>query len=224
FSRAHTSPRIAPLAASEVKGKRSVSAAIADALPVDTTAAPATFVDPRLVAGGMPVGASAANVNTMAAVTVPTLAEAATRGEGDGKLENGIRAAEAAGHRRALAGVAHGRIDVPELGKIEVRAVAEASKIDVHVKAEENHTKHVIAAHAPELITHVHREIPEARVHVERPVDFANDATPRDLGRNHEERREAKREERENMGGRATSARVEIPTTDRSRARVRIVL
>ncbi|MBX3258164.1 MAG: hypothetical protein KF782_00485 [Labilithrix sp.] len=155
----------------------------------------------------------------MAPVTVPSPAAGAARAA-EGR-EAGVRAAEVAGHRRALAGEAHGRIVVPELGNVEVRAIADAAKIDVHVRADDERATRVIAAHAPELSAHVQREVPEARVFVERPA--GGDATARDLGGDHGESRRGAREERGD-GDRASRVGVEGPSVRRQRARVRIVL
>ncbi|MBX3196763.1 MAG: hypothetical protein KF894_01300 [Labilithrix sp.] len=188
------------------------------------SAATIANVDPAAVVVVPPaVDAPSDAVKTMATVTVPSAAEASAR-TAEGR-EAGVRAAEVAGHRRALAGEAHGRIVVPELGKIEVRAIADAAKIDVHVRAEESHAKRVIAAHAPDLSAHVQREIPEARVFVERPADAPIDTTARDLAGNHGESRHEPREERgDGAGARPSRVGSAEPSVRRHQARVRIVL
>ena len=84
--------------------------------------------DPRAVTAPASVETPAETVKTVADVTAPAPAEASTR-SGEGRTELGVRAAEAAGHRRALAGEAHGQIVVPELGRVAVRAVAGADRL-----------------------------------------------------------------------------------------------
>ena len=166
----------------------------------------------------------AETVKTMADVNVPAPVESPTR-SGDGRVEVGIRAAEAAGHRRALTGEAHGQIVVPDLGRVEVRAVAGADRIDVHVHADEGHAKRVIHAHSPELSAHVHREIPEARVFVDAPADRGSDArTSGDLARNQGEAGRERREENEGTRARSSGESAGEPTLRRHPARVRIVL
>ncbi|MBX3206247.1 MAG: hypothetical protein KF764_14340, partial [Labilithrix sp.] len=223
----HVSPRSAhagPADAAALKSRR--ASALADRLySADPSAAdaPAALDPSAVVAPTVAVGVASPTVKDMAPVTVPTAADASpTTLEG---REAGVRAAEVAGHRRALAGDARGRIVVPELGKIEVRAVADAAKIDVHVHAEEKHAKQVVHAHASELSAHVQREVPEARVFVERPVDVASDAFARDFGRNHgSAHRDAREERGEGSGARPSRTSVEEPSVRRLPARVRIVL
>ncbi|MBN9165281.1 MAG: hypothetical protein J0I07_30235 [Myxococcales bacterium] len=204
------------------KGKRLPRSAEAlDAFSPEVTS---PVIEPRAVTPPAGVEAPAETVKTMADVTVPAPVEASTR-SGDGRAELGIRAAEAAGHRRALTGEAHGQIVVPELGRVEVRAVAGADRIDVHVQADEGHAKQVIHAHSPELSAHVHREIPEARVFVDAPADLRSDArTSGDPARSQGEAGHERREDNEGTRARSPGESAGKPTLRRHPARVRIVL
>lgn len=129
------------------------------------------------------VGMTAAEPNANGSSIVngsTTTAGAAVKNEG-GEASRAVQAAESLGHKRTLAsGEAHGQVHVPELGRIEVTARAHgqeaATRIDVHVRAEEDHARHVIMANASEMRSHVRVEVPNAVVHVERPTtDFTDD-------------------------------------------------
>ncbi len=129
------------------------------------------------------VGMTAAEPNANGSSIVngsTTSAGAPAKSEG-GEASRAVQAAESLGHKRTLAsGEAHGQVHVPELGRIEVTARAHgqeaAARIDVHVRAEEDHARHVIMANASEMRSHVRVEVPNAVVHVERPTtDFTDD-------------------------------------------------
>lgn len=226
----------APLAARAVSGPaQPASSARASSKRAQPSAEPAfavnadPAVDGRSIAetAAATVGAPAEGVKPMAVVTVPT--PAAISGRSSARdVDGDIRAAEAVGHRRALGGEARGQIDVPELGKVEVRAFANAASVDVHVRAEEGHAKHVILAHGQELSAHVQREVPDARIHLDPLPSQAHSGAggPSHQGlagdpRGH--RREAA-DEREASGAREGIAHVSQPSVQRHRARVRIVL
>jgi hypothetical protein len=211
---------------SEATSRRlpATTAAGPDAFGAEIAVTPMPVIEPFAVVPPAPVGISPHTVKDMAVVTVPAAVEASSR-TADTSGTAGVRAAEAVGHRRALSGEARGQILLPELGRVEVRAFAEASKIDVHVRADERDTRHVIQAHAPELSAHVHREIPEARVFVERSADFAGELASRDPGRNQAENGRHDRDEREPAHIRSAAGGSDgEPMLRRSRARVRIVL
>lgn len=129
------------------------------------------------------VGMTAAepNANGSSIVNGSTTSAGAPAKSESGEASRAVQAAESLGHKRTLAsGEAHGQVHVPELGRIEVTARAHgqeaAARIDVHVRAEEDHARHVIMANASELRSHVRVEVPTAVVHVERPTtDFTDD-------------------------------------------------
>jgi len=182
---------------------------------------------PETFAFAPPIALPMETVKTVSAVTIPAVADMEAR-MADRDVSGGIRAAEAAGHRRVLAGEAHGRISVPELGNVEVRAIADASRVDVHVQADESQARDVILAHAPALSAHVQREVPEARIHLEgsppqnsHPSDARASADP---GRHHGESRREAPADRELGGPRSSVKSVGVPSDLRHRARVRIVL
>lgn len=221
-STAHAGARTTEAETPSPKAKRLPRSA--EALDAFSPEATTPAIEPRAVTPPAVVETPAETVKTMADVTVPAPVEASTR-SADGRAEVGIRAAEAAGHRRALTGEAHGQIVVPELGRVEVRAVAGADRIDVHVRADEGHAKRVIHAHSPDLSAHVHREIPEARIFVETPADLGNDArTSGDPARNQGEAARERREENEGTRARSPGESVGEPTLRRHPARVRFVL
>jgi hypothetical protein len=174
-----------------------------------------------------PVGAPAEAVKTVTVVNVPAPPETVARAS-DRDIESGIRAAEAVGHRRAFGSEARGRIELPELGAVEVRASAEPARIDVHVEAEKSHAKSLLLAHAPELAAHVQREVPEARIHVERtfvqPHPSPDPGTMRDFASGQRERGHERKDDRSAPGPRGESAHVGAVTPRAAKARVRIVL
>ncbi len=173
-----------------------------------------------------PVGVSADGVKTVAAVNVPAAAADAARPT-DRDIESGIRAAEAVGHRRALGSEARGRIELPELGAVEVRAHAERAHIDVHVEVEKSHAKSLLMANAPELAAHVQREVPEARIHVDRTFiqpNLADPGTMRDFGAGQRERGREPSEQHGGATSRSEATHVDPVTPRGPKARVRIVL
>jgi hypothetical protein len=87
--------------------------------------------------------------------------------EAGGSIEHAVRAAETAGHRRALATEARGRIVAPALGPVEVVARLEPdARVAVVVHADEQHGRDAIEAARLELVAHVRAEVPRADVHV----------------------------------------------------------
>ncbi len=81
---------------------------------------------------------------------------------------NAIRNAEAVGHRRVLAGDAHGALSVGELGRFEVSAkTQDDGRVDVHVRAEQHAGAALLEHHAAELRADVRIEIPRAFVAVQ---------------------------------------------------------
>jgi hypothetical protein len=145
-----------------------------DDMTADVARVTSAVIDPAFVPPViLPVGAPTVTAMNPTGVMETTVSLASAVEDGAGA--DAVRAAEVSGHKRVLSREAQGQIVVPELGRIEVRAsLHEGSRVDVHVRADEDHAKHVIAAHAPELRAHVHVEVPNAAVHIERePQDFS---------------------------------------------------
>lgn len=176
-----------------------------------------------------------------AAASAPGEMGPGPRGAEEGRVADGVRAAEAVTHRRTLAnGEASGQLVTPELGRIEVRARAEEARIDVHVRADEAHARDLLSVHAPELVAHVRAEVPEARVHVpdasanhhpqaqQQPMDGRDPRDPRAGFGGDGPSADGRRDGTSTRGRHGTvdgATRASDPSAnDRSRGRVRIVL
>lgn len=157
-------------------------------MAADAARVSASVADPSFVAPVAVPADTAKNVTASAPGAGNT--ENTVRGlsEVDAKTEARIGAAEQAGHKRTLAsGEARGQIVTAELGRVEVVAHAAShasSRVDVHVRAVEDHAKQAIAAAAESLREHVRVEVPNAAVHVERSHNdlLGNGTSARDFG------------------------------------------
>jgi hypothetical protein len=142
--------------------------------------------------GGPPpvVGPPTPPVKNPAPVAAPP-PEPAAHVEGS-SVASAVHAAEAVGHKRALNEAAQGQIHVPDLGRVEVSARLDATRVDVHVRAAEDHARDIIAANAPEMRAHLRVEVPNATVHVERSLSSGGggnaDSGGRDASASHESR------------------------------------
>ena len=174
--------------------KAKIERAKSDDMSVDAQRAAAKVTDPAPITVPVGLPTETAKTVTPAPANDVDASKAAeiTISRADGvsaKTDDAIRAAEAAGHKRTLAsGEASGQITTPELGRIEVVAhtiggANEAGRVEVHVRAVEEHAKQVIAANAESLREHVRVEVPNATVHVQKPQNdlLGNGTSGRDL-------------------------------------------
>lgn len=220
----------------EVTADKKAKAGALDAdMAADAARVSASVADPSLAAPTPVLTETAKTVTASAPVAGNT--ENTVRGltEVDARTEARIGAAEAAGHKRTLAsGEARGQIVTAELGRVEVVAHAaahESARVDVHVRAVEDHAKQAIAAAAESLREHVRVEVPNAAVHVERSHndllgngtsarDFSGQSTSNSGG----EGGEGGRGGRQDGAVGAHDASVKTPAVSARGARVRYVL
>ena len=139
-----------------------------------------------------------------------------------------IRNAEAVGHRRVLAGDAHGALTLEDLGRFEVHAHSrDDGRVDVQLRADRREGAAMLDAHAAELRADVRVEVPRAFITVETSTGEAPMGTPTRSNGRETEARDDRAERRAEHGAHLTSE----PTTpareassNRRSARVRIVL
>ncbi|MDB4947095.1 MAG: hypothetical protein JWP97_6629 [Labilithrix sp.] len=173
----------------------------------------------------LPHGADAsgmANVNVMTADSVT--AQAGQPADG---IARAVENAEAVGHRRVLAGDAHGALSVEDLGRFEVRArTHEDGRVDVQVQAEHRQGAALLDAHAAELRADVRAEVPRAQVHVGSHGSSGADTAAGSFARSGQ--RDGDSQGRDARPGRTAEAGTVTPSTgastDRRSSRVRIVL
>lgn len=226
----HGKPSLAEVTAE----KKAKTGAMDADMAADAARVSASVADPSF-AVATPVLTETAKTVTASAPAAGTT-ENTVRGltEVDAKTEARIGAAEAAGHKRTLAsGEARGQIVTAELGRVEVVAHAashESARVDVHVRAVEEHAKQAIAAAAESLREHVRVEVPNAAVHVERSQNdllgngtSARDFTGQGASGNGGEGPEGSRGGRQDGVG-AHDTSVKTPAVSARAARVRYVL
>ena len=164
----------------------------------------------------------------------PGVTGAAPAADGDAAAK-AVRNAEAVGHRRVLAGEAHGSLMLDSLGRFEVNAMTRADgRVEVHVRAEHRDGAAMLDKHAAELRADVRIEIPRAFIAVQDvPGEAPAGTSSRSSGREPEGREErADRHAEQTFYGtksvtgatRATEPATSEASNLRRSARVRIVL
>lgn len=227
----HGKPSLAEVTAE----KKAKTGALDADMAADAARVSASVADPSFAAPTPILTETAKTVTASAPAAGNT--ENTVRGltEVDAKTEARIGAAEAAGHKRTLAsGEARGQIVTAELGRVEVVAHAaahESARVDVHVRAVEDHAKQAIAAAAESLREHVRVEVPNAAVHVERSHNdlLGNGTSARDFSGqsasgNDGGSGESGRGGRQDGAVGAHDASVKTPAVSARGARVRYVL
>lgn len=189
-------------------------------------------VSAQLGGGGMERGVPDASagpgrfdVNRSASVKPMTVEDRAELRSAD-EANGAVRVAEAVGHRRALAGEAHGSVTLEHVGRFEVRARPhEGGRVEVHVHAEQKAGSTILGAHATELRADLRAAIPHATVDVATPETAGASYGPRERSSGGDASRDPR--DRPTSTGGVLSAEAEQPLTaswNRRNARVRIVL
>ena len=139
-----------------------------------------------------------------------------------------IRNAEAVGHRRVLAGDAHGALTLEDLGRFEVYArTRDDGRVEVQVHADRREGAAVLDAHAAELRADVRVEVPRAFIAVQTsPAEPPTGTPTRSDGRETEARdgRTERRAEHADHLASAPTTPAQEASSNRRSGRVRIVL
>ncbi|HSO36318.1 MAG TPA: hypothetical protein VLT33_27515 [Labilithrix sp.] len=195
-----------------------------------TAAALTPFAAPPVMLAAVP---PAPTVTAPPAATPLTAAPMTAAAAGESG-EAAVRSAEAVGHRRVLAGDAHGALAIEDLGRFEVSARSrDDGRVDVHVRADHRAGAAMLESHAAELRADIRIEVPRAFVEVHTAPNAAHDgsngAQARSSGRDAGARDERASQQRGERAG-ALAAESSAPTPDakasanRRLSRVRIVL
>jgi len=168
-----------PGRASRDAPRESEPAASTNEAPLATEELPtAATMTPFTPPVSVPTAASALS-SGVSSSTAKLRGASALEGGADGDATaNAIRNAEAVGHRRVLAGEAHGSLSVEDLGRFEVSArTSEDGRVDVQVRAQHRDGAALLEHHAAELRADVRIEVPRAFVAVQDASHGARDAS-----------------------------------------------
>jgi len=193
-----------------------------------TQFAPPTVIIPS--SGVVTTGVTSATTATLA-----TSGGAVTASSDGDATATAIRNAEAVGHRRVLAGDAHGALSIEDLGRFEVSAKThEDGRVDVNVRAERRDGAALLEHHAAELRADVRVEVPRASVAVH-DASHGSAGGPSAEGGAHarshgresgtrEERRADTRDRRGRSNDASVTAPAAVASSNGRPARVKIVL